>query len=163
MSMENVGVEVHEPQIVTIDLENTETIKSKAEEAISKFGHIDILINNAGLSVRAECLETDISVYQRLMSVNYLGVVELTRATCPHMITRGCGHVVVVSSVQGLLPIPYRGAYTASKHAVQAWCDSLRSELCDTGVQVTVVSPGYVNTNLSRNALTSSGKEALLK
>ena len=94
------------------------------------------------------------------MAVNYLGVVELTRHVVPHMLTRTTrdqGHVVVVSSVQGLFPIPWRGAYTASKHAVQAWADSLRAELSDTGVRVSVVSPGYVATNLSRNALTSSG------
>ena len=149
--------QLYEPKILTLDLEKIETIKAKAEEAISLFGHLDVLINNAGLSVRGGCLETDISVYTRLMTVNFLGVVELTRHTCPHMVTRGSGHVLVISSVQGLLPIPHRGAYTASKHAVQAWADSLRAELSDTGVQVTTVSPGYVNTNLSRNALTSSG------
>ena len=146
-----------EPKILTLDLEKIETIKSKAEEAISMFGHLDILINNAGLSVRGGCLETDVSVYTRLMTVNFLGVVELTRHTCPGMLTRGSGHVLVISSVQGLLPTPYRGPYTASKHAVQAWADSLRAELANTGVTVTTVSPGYVNTNLSRNALTSSG------
>ena len=91
------------------------------------------------------------------MTVNYLGVVELTRHVVPDMLTRDTGHVLVISSVQGLLPTPWRSGYTASKHAVQAWADSLRSELCDTGVRVSVVSPGYVNTNLSRNALTSSG------
>ena len=146
-----------EPKILTLDLEKIDTIKSKAEEAISMFGHLDILINNAGLSVRGGCLETDVSVYTRLMTVNFLGVVELTRHTCPDMLTRGSGHVVVISSVQGLLPTPYRGPYTASKHAVQAWADSLRAELVNTGITVTTVSPGYVNTNLSRNALTSSG------
>ena len=96
------------------------------------------------------------------MTVNYLGVVELTRHVVPDMLTRDSGHVLVISSVQGLLPTPWRSGYTASKHAVQAWADSLRSELCDTGVSVSVVSPGYVNTNLSRNALTSSGNNMMI-
>lgn len=146
-----------DPEIVSLDLEKIETLKDKYNEALAIFGHIDILINNAGLSNRGDCLETEIEVYTRLMTINYLGVVELTRHTCQQMVERGSGHVVFISSVQGLIPIPYRGAYSGSKHAIQAWAESLRAELSDKGVSVTTVCPGYVNTNLSRNALTGSG------
>ena len=111
------------------------------------------------MSVRGGCLETELAVFTRLMNVNFLGVVELTRCLVPGMLARPAGgHVVVVSSVQGRLPVPHRAAYTASKHAVQAWADSLRAELSHTRVAVTVISPGYVDTNLSRNALNSSGR-----
>jgi len=153
----NTESEYFDPKIVSLDLEKIDTLKNKFSEALALFGHIDILINNAGLSNRGDCLETEIEVYTRLMTVNYLGVVELTRHTCGHMVSRGSGHVVFISSVQGLIPIPYRGAYSGSKHAVQAWAESLRAELSDTGVSVSTVCPGYVNTNLSRNALTGSG------
>jgi len=149
--------EYFDPEIVSLDLERVETLKDKYNEALAIFGHIDILINNAGLSNRGDCLETEIEVYTRLMTVNYLGVVELTRHVCQQMVERGSGHVVFISSVQGLIPIPYRGAYSGSKHAIQAWAESLRAELSDKGVSVTTVCPGYVNTNLSRNALTGSG------
>jgi len=73
-------------------------------------------------------------------------------------VTRGSGHVIVVSSVQGLLPIPQRAAYCSSKHALQAWADCLRAELVDTGLYVSVISPGYVQTDLSKHALTASGE-----
>jgi len=103
-------------------------------------------------------LETEASVYSRLMTVNYLGCVEFTRHIVPHMLTRGTGHVVVVSSVQGLLPLPGRAAYCSSKHALQSWADCLRAELAGTGLRVAVISPGYVKTDLSKNALTSTGE-----
>lgn len=109
------------------------------------------------LCCRGGALETELSVYSRLLTVNYLGCVELTSHLVPHMVTRGSGHVLVVSSVQGLLPIPQRAAYCSSKHALQAWADCLRAELVDTGLYVSVISPGYVQTDLSKHALTASG------
>ena len=96
-------------------------------------------------------------MYSRLMTVNYLGCVELTRQLVPHLVSRGSGQVLVVSSVQGLLPVAGRAAYSASKHALQAWADCLRAELWGSGVEVVVVSPGYVNTDLAKHALTPSG------
>ena len=97
-------------------------------------------------------------MYSRLMTVNYLGCVELSRQLVPHLVSRGSGQVLVVSSVQGLLPVAGRAAYSASKHALQAWADCLRAELSESGVQVSVVSPGYVNTDLSKHALTATGR-----
>lgn len=74
------------------------------------------------------------------------------------MLKRGSGHIVAVSSIQGRIAIPQRSAYAASKHALQAFCDTLRAEVANNGLKVTVASPGYVNTQLSLNALTESGK-----
>jgi len=74
------------------------------------------------------------------------------------MVSRRRGHIVAVSSIQGLIGIPYRSAYAASKHALQGFCDSLRAEISEYGVQVTVVSPGYIKTKLSENALTPDGR-----
>jgi len=145
------------PQVLTLDLEDLDNIKVKAEEALQMFGKIDILVNNGGMSVRGATLDTQLSVHQRLMNVNYFGSLELTRNITPHMVERGDGMVVIVSSVQGRLATPNRTAYAASKHAVQAWADCMRAELCDDGVDVVLISPGYVNTDLSRNALTASG------
>ena len=104
-------MDVYEPKILSLDLEELNTLKSKATEALSLFGSVDILVNNAGMSVRGGTLETDLSVYSRLININYLGCVDLTRHLLPSMITSSSGHVMVISSVQGLLPLPGRAAY----------------------------------------------------
>ena len=156
--VDNDREDVFHPKILSLDLEDLKSLESKATEALSLFGGLDIIVNNAGMSVRGGTLETEVSVYSRLMTVNYLGCVELSRHLVPHMISRGSGHVMVVSSVQGLLPVPGRAAYCGSKHALQAWADCLRAEVCQSGVKVSVVSPGYVNTDLSKHALTATGK-----
>lgn len=93
------------------------------------------------------------------MLVNYIGTVAITKALLPSMVARKSGHIVCVSSVQGKFAIPQRSAYTASKHAMQAFCDSLRAEMDVHNIQVTVISPGYINTALSLNALTGSGQK----
>ena len=73
------------------------------------------------------------------------------------MLARGVGHIVNVSSLQGFIPVPHRSGYTASKHALQGFSDSLRAEVADAGVAVTVVSPGYIQTNIARNAMSGDG------
>jgi len=112
-----------------------------------------------GMTFRGNVLDTAIEVDQRLMAVNYFGPLALTKGIAQSMAVRQSGRVVFVSSVQGKIAIPFRSAYTASKHAVQALADSLRAEMTDLGIQVTVVSPGYVKTQLSVNAITSSGDQ----
>ena len=156
---ESLKGNLHTPCVLTLDLEDLESLKGKAKEALDLFGRVDILVNNAGVSVRGGALETELSVHQRLMRVNYFGCLELTTHLVPEMVRNRTGTVVVVSSVQGRLATPHRSAYTASKHALQAWADCLRAELAHTGVGVLVVSPGYVNTQLSSNALTQSGQK----
>ena len=95
----------------------------------------------------------------KVMLVNYFGTIALTKAALPSMIRRKEGRIVFVGSVQGKFAIPHRSAYTASKHALQAFSDSLRSEMDEHNVKVTLVSPGYIKTSLSLNALTGSGKQ----
>ncbi|KAF5269859.1 hypothetical protein FQR65_LT17911 [Abscondita terminalis] len=120
-------------------------------------GHIDILINNGGISCRGSINNTTIDVFKNLMTVNYLGTVAFTKEILPHMIQRQQGHIAFMSSIQGLIAIPYRAAYAATKHALQAFGDSLRAEIANDNIYVTVLSPGYVRTALSINALTESG------
>nr|XP_053650235.1 dehydrogenase/reductase SDR family protein 7-like [Cherax quadricarinatus] len=149
--------ELHVPTIVKLDLENINSIPGMVDNLLKTHGHIDVLINNAGISFRGAAIDTDISVDIKLMVVNYFGQVALTKAILPSMVERKSGHLVAVSSVQGKLAIPYRSCYTASKHALQGFFDSLRAEVADSGVLVTVVSPGYISTNLSLNAVTGDG------
>eukprot|EP00794_Sanderia_malayensis_P009099 gene9099-10071_t len=149
--------QVEDPKLLYLDLNVESNISKMMEEALKLYGCIDILINNAGISFRGAVQDTTIDVHRNLMNVNYFGAVVLTRAVLPSMVNRKAGHIVTVSSVQGKIAIPYRSAYAASKHACEAFFNCLRSEIADSNIFVTVVSPGYIHTNLSLNAVTSDG------
>lgn len=129
----------------------------KVKQVHEIYGHIDILVNNGGISVRSDAINTKIDVDIKIMLVNYFGTVALTKAVLPSMMQRKQGRVICIGSVQGKFGIPQRSAYSASKHALQAFCDSLRAEMDEHNVKVTLISPGYINTSLSVNALTGSG------
>lgn len=147
------------PQVVTFDLTDVDTVSISAEEILNCYGHVDVLINNAGISYRGNILETAVSVDKDVMNVNYFGPVALTKAILPSMIQRGKGHIVAISSVQGKIAIPFRSAYAASKHATQAFFDCLRAELEQYQILVSIISPGYIHTNLSLNAVTGDGSK----
>uniref|UniRef100_A0AAG5D639 Dehydrogenase/reductase SDR family protein 7-like n=1 Tax=Anopheles atroparvus TaxID=41427 RepID=A0AAG5D639_ANOAO len=148
----------HPPIILPLDLSDLNSITGKVQEMLEIHGAIDILVNNGGISVRGDALSTAIDVDIRIMLVNYFGTVAMTKACLPSMIARKEGRIVCISSVQGKFAIPYRSAYSASKHAQQAFCDSLRAEVAKDNIKVTLVSPGYINTSLSINALTGTGQ-----
>ncbi|XP_054565841.1 dehydrogenase/reductase SDR family member 7B isoform X2 [Eptesicus fuscus] len=150
-------VQTHTPSLVTFDLADTGATVAAAAEILQCFGHVDVLINNAGVSYRGAVLDTPVAVDKRVMETNYFGPVALTKALLPSMVQRRRGHVVAISSVQGKISVPFRSAYAASKHATQAFCDCLRAELEQHGVAVTVLSPGYIRTNLSLNAIAADG------
>lgn len=149
----------HEPKVLYVDLDNLESLPKAGEDALMHYGHIDILVNNAGISYRGSILETEMDVHHHLMRVNYFGHLSLTKCILPSMITRKQGHILSVSSVQGKVSIPFRSAYTASKHAFDAFYNCLRSEVAEYNIHVTVVSPGYIRTNLSINARTGDGRQ----
>jgi dehydrogenase/reductase SDR family protein 7B len=118
---------------------------------------VDILINNAGMTQRAKVAETDMAVYRLLMEVNCLAAVDLTKKVLPGMIERGTGQIVAVSSLMGKFSSPQRSGYAAAKHALQGFMDALRAEVHDSGIRVLVASPGFVNTDVSINALLGDG------
>lgn len=151
--------ETHVPQIVTFDLADTDTVFRASEGILSCYGQVDVLINNAGISYRGNILDTNISVHRGVMETNYFGPIALTQALLPAMVSRHSGHIVVISSVQGKIAIPYRSAYAASKHATQAYFDCLRAEVERYGIPVTIISPGYIRTYLSLNAVTGTGSK----
>ncbi|XP_035793226.1 dehydrogenase/reductase SDR family protein 7-like [Anopheles albimanus] len=152
-------VPTHPPVILPLDLSDLNSIAGKVQEVLEVHGAIDILVNNGGISVRGDALSTAIDVDIRIMLVNYFGTVALTKACLPSMMARKEGRIVSISSVQGKFAIPHRSAYSASKHALQAFSDSLRAEVAKDNIKVTLVSPGYINTALSLNALTGSGAQ----
>lgn len=143
--------------VVPADLTDEEARDRAVAEATAWRGRIDVLINNAGVTQRSSALETELSTTRWIMELNFFAPVALTRAVVPGMIERDTGRILVVASMAGYLPTPGRSTYAASKSAIRSWCDSLRAELDDTGVTVTVGSPGYVATGISERARTSDG------
>jgi short-subunit dehydrogenase len=145
-------------RILTLDLEKTSELDSKAKEAISLFGKIDILVNNGGLSQRSLAIDTSIDVDERLMKINYIGSVALSKSLLPHMVSNKSGQIVTVSSMVGKFGTPLRSSYAATKHALHGFMDSLRAEVAGDGIFISMVCPGFVATNVSLNALTGDGK-----
>lgn len=143
--------------VLPLDLENTASLESKAEEAIRIYGHIDLLINSAGISQRSLALDTKLQTEQQLMNVNFWGTVILSKAVIQNMITHGGGKIVCISSLVGKFGTRLRSAYAASKHALQGYFDSLRAEVFDKNIQITIICPGFIKTKVSINALTADG------
>lgn len=146
-------------KILTLDLSKPETLEAKANEALDLFGRVDIIIHSGGISQRAFAMDTDIAVHRRLMEVNYFSTIILTRALLPSMVKNGFGHIVAISSLVGKFGSPYRSGYSASKHALHGYYDSLRAETWRQGIKVTIATPGFIKTNVSLNALTEHGEK----
>lgn len=146
-------------KILPLDLAKIEDAKMVSEKAISCFGRIDMLINNAGISQRSPIIETDIEVDRKLMEVDYLGTVALSKAILPHFVKQQSGHYVVVSSLMGKFSSPFRSAYCGAKHALHGFFDALRLEHDKDNIKVMLICPGFVNTNVARNALTADGSK----
>ena len=146
-------------QIISIDLAKFDTMPMVVEKAIKSFGGIEILINNAGISQRSLIAETDFEVYKKLVDINYLGTVALTKAILPYFIKKQQGHFVTVTSLMGKFGSPYRSGYCGAKHALHGFFDVLRMEHQKDGVDVTLICPGFVNTNIAMNSLTSDGSK----
>ena len=148
--------------VVPLDLDNHLSLEQAVSEAFSAFGgKIDILVNNAGISQRSLARMTSPDVYSKLMSIDYVGQIILTQLYVAQLVEAGAsGHIVNVSSVAGKLPVPFRSGYCAAKAALNAYSDVLRMELQleKYPVLVTVINPGGVKTDVSKNALNSEGK-----
>lgn len=154
---ENTGLTHSRYAVLPLDLAHYKSMPDMAGKAIEKFGKIDILINNAGLSQRSLAMETDIEIDKHLMEVDYLGTVALTKAVVPYMIRNGGGQIAVVSSLMGIFGAPMRSGYAAAKHALHGFFDALRAELYNQNILVTIICPGFIQTNISIHALTGDG------
>lgn len=148
-----------EVRILPLDLSMPETLEEKTREAETMFGQVDVLINNGGISQRDMIVNTSLEVDRRLMEVNYFGSIALSKYLLPAMVERKSGHHVIITSAVGIISTPKRSAYSASKHALHGFYDALRAEHHEDGIKVTIVCPGYVNTNISYNALMGDGKQ----
>lgn len=138
------------------DLTDWDRCQETMREIIDRFGGVDVLINNAGLTHRSAFADTDVSVFRRVMDVNYFGMVHMTKAALP-AITERRGAIVAISSVAGFAPLLGRTGYAASKHAIHGLAGSLRAELAGTGVDVTIVAPTFVDTPFRHRTLDGDG------
>ena len=143
--------------LVTADLTNVDQRNSAINQVMEATGGIDTLVNNAGISQRSLAIDTDEAVYRRLMEINYFAPVALSSAVLPSMIKRGAGRIVTISSIAGQVGTPLRSGYCGAKHAIAGYMDSLRAEVAKQGVQVTVVYPGFIATEISRKAMVGDG------
>jgi dehydrogenase/reductase SDR family member 7B len=139
---------------VSVELDN----KEMAAEAIRLFGTIDILINNAGISMRALFSEVDIDVVKKVMDINFYGALYATHYCLPEII-KNKGSIVGISSIAGFLGLPGRTGYSSSKFALNGFLSVLRSELLNTGVHVLTACPGFTASNIRKHALTKNGHE----
>jgi len=144
---------------VAFDLADTSGIEKTVAGVIEKEGKIDILLNIGGVSQRALIRETPLSLDRRIMEVNYFGTVSLTKAVLPYMISNGGGQIAATSSISGRFGFPLRSAYSASKHALHGFFETLLLEHRRDNIRVSVIIPGRVRTSISVHALTASGTE----
>lgn len=144
-------------QILPLDLSKPETLADTTRAAIAMFGHIDILVNNGGISQRSLIRDTGLDVDRRLMEVNYFGAIALTKNLLPHFIGRKAGHFATLSSVTGKFGTPFRSGYAASKHALHGFFDSVRAEHWKDNIAVTMICPGFINTPITLAALKGDG------
>jgi short-subunit dehydrogenase len=138
--------------IMVADVSKEDDCKKFIEETLQKFGGIDILINNAGISMRALFKDTDLSTLKRVMDINFWGTVYCTKYALNSILDRK-GTIAGVSSIAGYRGLPGRSGYSASKYAVTGWLEALRTELLETGVNVMWVCPGFTTSNIRNVAL----------
>jgi len=151
--LQQKGIDIHG---FRADVTNEEDNRLMAAEAIRLFGTIDVLINNAGISMRAAFSEVDLSVVKQVMDINFYGVLYATKYCLPE-ITKNGGSVVGVSSIAGFRGLPGRTGYSASKFALNGFLEVLRTELLHTGVHVLTACPGFTASNIRKRSLTKDG------
>lgn len=145
--------------ILPLDLSEHRLFPGKVEEAYNRWGRVDILFNNGGISQRSLLEDTEYSVIRSIMDINFIGTAALTREVIPRMIEQKQGYILAVSSVAGKFSTPLRSIYSASKMALQGFLDGIRAELWSKGIKVSLVVPGFVRTEISLNALEGSGEK----
>jgi len=144
-------------EVLPFDLGDPDQVKTAAEQVINRFGGVDVLINNGGISQRGLVADTLMDVDRRIMEVNFFGHIRLTKLLLPHMLEQKSGHIAVTSSMVGKFGFPLRSSYAASKHALQGYFETLGLEYYDKGIRITIALPGRIQTNISINAISGTG------
>ncbi|MBN1984922.1 MAG: SDR family NAD(P)-dependent oxidoreductase [Prolixibacteraceae bacterium] len=144
--------------VLPFDLGDEASVNAAASQVISTHKKLDALYHFGGISQRSFASETPLFVDRKIFEVNYFGTIALTKAILPEMIKSGGGHLAVTSSIVGKFGFPYRSSYSASKHALHGFFESLRAENVQHNIRVSVIIPGRIRTNISVNAINRDGK-----
>jgi NAD(P)-dependent dehydrogenase (short-subunit alcohol dehydrogenase family) len=140
-------------EMIALDVTDQESVTAAVATVVERAGRIDILVNNAGFGVLGAAEESSIEQAQQLFDTNFFGLVRVTREVLPHLRAQRSGRIVNISSVLGFLPAPYSALYSATKHAVEGYSESLDHETREFGVRVTAVEPGFTNTSFEAAAV----------
>ncbi len=143
--------------VLPMDVTDESAMPQIVKQAESAFGGIDLLINNAGISQRSLCQNTEMAVYRTLFDIDVFGQIAVTKLVLPAMLERGTGHIAVTSSVAGKIGVAQRTGYCAAKHAMMGFFDALRAEVEHQGVDVSTITPGWIKTAVSENAISGDG------
>jgi len=143
--------------ILPLDVTDEAAMPALVKTAQKFTGKLDMLFNNAGISQRSLCVDTEMETYRKLFAVDVFGQMALTKLVLPIMLAQGSGHLAVTASVAGKIGAPQRTGYCAAKHAVMGFFDALRSEVAQHGIFVTTITPGFIKTAISTNALKGDG------
>ncbi|WP_396638118.1 SDR family oxidoreductase [Maribacter sp. R77961] len=159
-ALETVKTNCKHPENVTVlplDLAAFDTHTLASQEAVDFYDGIDILVNNGGISQRSLIKDTKFEVFQKMIEVNYLGTIQLSKSLLPHFIAKKSGRFVTVTSLMGKFGSPYRSGYCGAKHALHGFFDVLRMEHERDNINVTLVCPGFIKTRVAKNALIGNG------
>ncbi len=145
-------------ETIQFDLSVAEEVTAAAKTILEKYGPVYLLINNGGISMRSLAIETPIEIDRKIMEIDFFSYIILTKALLPAMIEKGEGIIASTSSLSGKFGFHQRSSYAAAKHAIQGYFETLRMELKQYGISVTIAYPGSINTNISLNAIEKDGK-----
>ncbi len=143
--------------ILPFDVTAEDSLPAVVKQVMDYYGRIDLLFNNAGISQRSYCVDTEMSTYRKLFEVDVFGQIALTKLVLPIMIHQKSGHISVTSSVAGKIGVGSRTSYCAAKHAMMGFFDALRTEVRQHNIQITCITPGFIKTAVSENAITGDG------
>lgn len=156
--VENLEVSPDKYLILPVDFSRTPDFENIVQSIVSKFPKVDILINNAGIAQKSLVQETSEEVERRVMEVNYFANINFTKALLPHFIANKSGQVVGISSILGEIGLPFVAPYCASKHAINGYYNGLRYDVEKHNIAVSIVSPGFIKTDITKKSLTGDGK-----
>lgn len=143
-------------QTLSLDVTNDKSVDAVVAEILRRHGRIDVLVNNAGFGVApAGAEESSMEQAKAIFDTNFFGLVRMTRAVLPHMRRQGKGRIINISSVLGFIPAPFAALYSATKHAVEGYSESLDHEVRAKGIRVSLIEPGYTRTDFDANLMSA--------
>ena len=145
--------------IIPLDLAENSNYNPVVSEVLNEIGSLDVMLHAGGISQRSLAIDTSVDVDRRVMEIDYFGTVALTKALLPHFTENKSGQFVVITSLMGLFSSPLRSGYCGAKHALHGFFESLRAEVYDQGISISMVCPGFIATDISLNAVVGDGSK----